>query len=210
MPDNSVRRRLTVLDLVTLVAASAVGLGVTRTLWDFFLGEYFYRPISGWTTVAVFARAPETVLVLIPLATTWTFTLPLLRLRRPRPPLRRLPLQPGTAAWGAAILVLAVTQLGFLSKCAVEVFVTGATDFAVRSFSDFFLIEITPSTGLIACAILTAWMMLAVTGLGRPERSWIDRMGRVLGVLWIATAACQWWYNVTAFLPVDWQILGQQ
>jgi hypothetical protein len=40
--------------------------------------------------------------------------------------------------------------------------------------------------GCIACAILGAWLTLILTGCGRPERSWIDRFGRVVGFSWIA------------------------
>src|SRR4051812_23732853 len=94
-------RRLTILDAVALVAATAIGFGFTRALWDALRGDYFYKPMSGWTLAATLAKAPLSVLVLIPLLLTWTFTLVLLRVLQPRPSLRRLPLQPGLAACGA-------------------------------------------------------------------------------------------------------------
>jgi hypothetical protein len=37
-------------------------------------------------------------------------------------------------------------------------------------------------TGL---AVAAAWMALLLTGRWRAEPSWIDRAGRILGVLWI-------------------------
>jgi hypothetical protein len=33
-----------------------------------------------------------------------------------------------------------------------------------------------------------AWIALALAGRWRPERSWIDRLGRAIGVFWIAAA----------------------
>jgi hypothetical protein len=202
-------RRLTILDAVALVAATALGFAFTHALWDALLREYFYEPQSGWTVGAALAKAPLSLLVLIPLLMAWTFTLVPLRLLQPRPPLRRLLRQPGLAASGAAILAMAVTHLGFLAQCAVGLIVMGEfTAISASSASDYFFIQIAPSTVPIACAILTAWMILAITRMGRPEPSWIDRTGQILGVLWIATAVCQWWYGVTGELAVPWNIAG--
>src|SRR5262249_30562253 len=157
--------------------------------------EYFYQPRSGWTLAATLAKAPLSLLVLIPLLVTWTFTIVLLRCLQPRPHLRRLPRQPGLAACGATILALGVTHLGFLAQCAVGLIVMGQV-LAIpwTSAPDYFFLQIAPSTVPIACAILAAWLILAVTGMRRPEPTWIDRTGRILGVLWIAAAICQWWF----------------
>ena len=35
-------------------------------------------------------------------------------------------------------------------------------------------------------AVAAAWMVQALAGRWRPERSWVDRLGRVLGAYWIA------------------------
>ena len=40
-----------------------------------------------------------------------------------------------------------------------------------------------------APAVAGAWLVLVVSGRWRPERGWIDRFGRVLGVLWLALEA---------------------
>ena len=36
--------------------------------------------------------------------------------------------------------------------------------------------------------VATGWLVLALAGMWRPEPHWIDRAGRVVGVLWIALA----------------------
>jgi hypothetical protein len=206
---HSVQRCLTLLDAMILVAATAVGLSLTGLLWDSMLGEYFYRPVSGWTSKAILAKAPLTVLLFLPLLTAWSFALLLLRLRRPRPRLNRLALQPGTAACGAAILVIAMTHVGLLARWVVEVIVMGEVMFhRADSLDDYFFIQFAPSTTSIACSVAAAWVLLAAVQLGRPEPSWIDRTGLVLGVMWIAAALCQWWYDVSGGLAVDWHIGG--
>jgi hypothetical protein len=40
---------------------------------------------------------------------------------------------------------------------------------------------------IIGLAVLTSWTTLLVGCRWRAERSWIDRIGRMLGVYWIAT-----------------------
>jgi hypothetical protein len=42
-----------------------------------------------------------------------------------------------------------------------------------------------PTTGQIGFGVLIAWTTLALAGCWRPEPNWIDRSGRVLGVVWI-------------------------
>ncbi len=36
--------------------------------------------------------------------------------------------------------------------------------------------------------VAAAWIALAFNGRWRPERSWIDRLGRGLGVFWLGSA----------------------
>jgi hypothetical protein len=42
-----------------------------------------------------------------------------------------------------------------------------------------------PATGQIGFGVLIAWTTLALARCWQPEPSWIDRSGRVLGVVWI-------------------------
>ena len=36
--------------------------------------------------------------------------------------------------------------------------------------------------------VAAIWLVLVLSGRWRTERSWIDRLGRLLGVVWIAAA----------------------
>ena len=45
------------------------------------------------------------------------------------------------------------------------------------------------TTPLIGSAILSSWLTLRLMGAWNPEPSWRDRLGRAMGVMWIALGA---------------------
>jgi hypothetical protein len=93
----------------------------------------------------------------------------ILRLRRPRAPLRSLIHQPGFAACAAPFaFFLAALPLALLAPSGLAGQV----------------IEIGGQVLLIAAAPL-AWVSLIATHRWGPEPSWIDRLGRILGALWM-------------------------
>lgn len=89
----------------------------------------------------------------------------LLRLRRPRPSDRVLVLQPGPLAYLAAPVGVALL-VGF------------GNDLSPRPRTALFLSR--PAGSLVA-----AWTLLLMARRFRPEHSWIDRLGRLLGATWI-------------------------
>lgn len=91
-----------------------------------------------------------------------------LRFRRLRPPFRPLACRPGTLACASATLA----WLGLI-------YLTQVT----RFFQSF------PLVG--GSSIVAAWVALGWLGLWRlrgwqPEPSWLDRLGRALGIAWLA------------------------
>jgi hypothetical protein len=91
----------------------------------------------------------------------------IVRLRRPRPALRSLLCQPGFVACAAPVVIVLATLplvLFPLSGLAGQV------------------IEIGVQVLLVVAAPL-AWVYLIATRRWHPEPIWIDRLGRVLGVL---------------------------
>jgi hypothetical protein len=46
---------------------------------------------------------------------------------------------------------------------------------------------------LLSGAVAVAWLALAVTGRWHPERSWIDRLGRALGLGWLVIFLLSIW-----------------
>jgi hypothetical protein len=85
----------------------------------------------------------------------------LMRLRRPRPPLRRLATEPGAVACAAVLLGL---LQGSLRGIWLE---TRPILFAPPW-------------------VAVAWAVLWLSGRWRPGRDWIDRLGQVVGFGWFA------------------------
>jgi len=98
-----------------------------------------------------------------------------IRLLGPRPRFRRLARQPGIIAALAAALALTLAGIPFgllfwLDESPYEIFL---------------LLAVATYPGL---AVLVAWMTLLVGRRWRAEPSWVDRLGRTLGVFWILAA----------------------
>lgn len=112
-----------------------------------------------WAASGVF----ELLLVLVLPAAP---TLLVMRLRRPRPPLRGLAGQPGFAACVAV--------------CSALVVAAGLALYWIDLLSPPALMA------LPGLAVAFAWLALALAGRWRPEPGWIDPAGRGVGWLWIA------------------------
>ncbi len=93
----------------------------------------------------------------------------ILRIRRPRPTLRALIRQPGFAACAAPVaFVLVSLPLAFFAPSGLAGQV----------------IEIGGQV-LAALAAPLAWVVLIAARRWNPEPSWVDRLGRILGALWM-------------------------
>jgi hypothetical protein len=104
-----------------------------------------------------------------------------IRLLRPRPGLRRLVRQPGFAACCAIAAVLA---LGFIEGLMWVLFRDVQKGWGnVWPFQQLWAIAI-EIRGIFAVA--GVWLLLAFTGRWRAEKSWVDRLGRALGAVWVA------------------------
>lgn len=93
----------------------------------------------------------------------------LMRLRRPRPPWSDLRRQPGFLACALlslflAMLFLEMLPLSFLGPPPRRLFMT--------------------VPWLVSASVPIAWVVLALRGSWKPEPHWLDRLGRVVGVVW--------------------------
>jgi hypothetical protein len=153
------RRRFNLADGLIVTAATAATLALLRDLPEEWPSYVF---IGG--TLRLYREAPLAVrmamkatYVLIP----WTVAIFLMRLRHPRPPLRRLVLQPGMAAWGAVTLwlgfkaLLLVLMLGVPQKWPLVRAYLG-DGVAIASWA--------------APAVAGAWLLLVLSGRWRPDR----------------------------------------
>jgi hypothetical protein len=175
------RRRFRLLDAMILIAATGVACGLMLGIERVTQGQV------SWSTVSELASGAQgqleawklvvttvflVVLLAMPFAAMWTLAIIPLRFTGPRPRFRRLARQPGiNAAFSACVaLVLAGVEAG------VTLWLDG------NEFTYFFLLAIPTYPAL---AVLIAWMTLLVGGRWRAEPSWVDRLGRALGVYWI-------------------------
>lgn len=139
-----------------------------------------FTPVSFWSVVS---QAAKLVLLLIPILVLGSLTLTLMRLQPPRPPWRRLAQQPGSVA--CVVASLASIAVGLL---VVMTHLFAGRGFAVASkhiAGDLKPEGLTVVAPLIGMAILMTWIVLGAKRRWRPEPSWIDRLGRVLGAGWI-------------------------
>ena len=113
-----------------------------------------------------------------PLAVALSLAMWILRLRQPRPSVRRLLRQPGMVATSATVIGISI----FLVKALLTQYYhlqTSSTPM-LPSYSLWFVRL--PWNGEIVAVV---WLLLWASGAWRNEPSWIDRAGRVLGIYWI-------------------------
>jgi hypothetical protein len=161
-------RRLTLFDLMILVAATGVGLGMAR------LYEINYQAPSHYRFLDWLRGPPSCT------ATAIAIALIGLRLRRPRPRAIRLLQQPGFTAC-LAVLLGAVLGIVFHSAhLAARIIVQGSRGYPIFNYFWHGVILHIP------LAVVGIWLTLMASRRWRAEPSWIDRLGRLIGFYWFA------------------------
>ncbi len=101
-----VRRKFTLIDAMVLIAATGIALVPTRNLY-IWISPGSLLEIRNSDDLWNFGRGVH--LILIPLVLTWATALWVLRLRQPRPRLRRVFRQPGMASCTAILCYVLFT-----------------------------------------------------------------------------------------------------
>jgi hypothetical protein len=166
-----IRRRFSLSDAMILVAATAMGLGGILTYSpDYYTWSYAPIPPSPWLAWSSVVLAHWAFYV-SPLPAAWTLAALVLGLRSPRPPLHRLMRQPGAVAGSAATMLILIGVVHYLLDLHNPSW--HEIPFEYTSFS-------------VGSGVGAAWLTLALSRRWSPEPSWVDRLGRGLGVYWIA------------------------
>ena len=162
-------RRFTILDAMVLMIGLAIGLA--WVIADIrFLEQYRWTKSGGLLLTWVDDRLP----LLIAPVTIAVFAL---RLTPPRPSRRRLCREPGFVACGAVTFILVATAVVSLLFGALR----GAElAWNLRFYRTYWMVGVGPS-------VVAAWLLLIVSRRWRSVRTWVDRLGRGLGWLWIIT-----------------------
>jgi hypothetical protein len=177
MPRQS-NRRFLISDAMILIAATAVGIALTRAVLPGF--EAFSSGFGGAPSMRRYFLIEYALNAILPPVVSLTIAVLFLRLRQPRPRLRRVFLQPGAAACATATLAFMVAIVLIMSLWAA-----GST--LVHTYNVFV------ASGQIASyTIMGGWLVLILSGRWRPDRSWIDRAGIAIGAIWIGITVVEW------------------
>jgi hypothetical protein len=180
-------KRLNLIDAMVLVAATATGFALGRMVVSEAYGGrvHFINDL-----VAVYA---------ISVALTWSLAILALNLTRYLATRRELACRPGFSAVVAIVIerasetiyyaiVEGIGPSGNLSMWLLERF------WHLLSLNVMNVVRSGSSAGVVTAV----WLVTATANCWRPEKSWIDRTGRVLGVFWLL-AAFAYWLSLWAF-----------
>ncbi len=174
-------RKFAISDLMILVAGSALGCGWTRANWQI-AGEKLV--LTTWTTWRT--TWPITIQLPTPLLFSVGVAALACRFISPRPPIEQIARQPGIIALAVLSFVLSIHALILGIEFAYEIFFSGKPVEEVLTRAPFFLPDTTDlfSYQIIGAgpSVLVCWFIQIAIQRWEPERSWIDRTGRVLGV----------------------------
>jgi hypothetical protein len=176
---NSSRRRITLSDVLVLIAATAAALALLRISMSGIRARPMSR--SSGTLIASYISTGQSYAgcFLPPL----TLAILALNFRKPRVSIRRLARGPGFIACAAATTGVVLYSL----VCALQIAV-GKLSLDPASVS-----RITMSFASYALLMVAgAWLSLALGTGWRSETSWVGWAGRVLGIVWICLFLAGW------------------
>jgi hypothetical protein len=203
----SKRSHLTVLDLLVLVAATATGLALTRSLPEHLaIRRHIHvavraseTTITGWgmgERVAVMSPAarpfrtrPSYWLIHLgywtaPCLASWSLAATALEFRRPGRSLRRLARRPGPAAGLALLLAMLAESIRFF-QFSFEHGRSWSVDWAGWGPWAVYWISLPRIAGF---AVAVSWLTLALSGRWMSESGATGWLGRAIGAGWIVLA----------------------
>jgi hypothetical protein len=173
------RRRITLLDLLVLIAATAVGLVLLRVS----MKGMEARPVARYSGALAASYITTIQTYTSCLMAPWSLALLGLNLRQPRASFRRIARGPGFVACVTATAGVAL----YLTVCLAQ-YSRGKLAFGPAAVSRI--------TGTFhnqaALMVAGGWLALALGSRWRAETSWPGRGGLALGVGWIGLFLFGW------------------
>jgi hypothetical protein len=185
--NNNQPSRMRLTDILLLVVVASIGLLPGRLHLFGFLRNL-------WNPSVEHGRAYDVLLYsvqqLIPLLAVWTVGFLVMVVARAPGDARQLRDQPGFVA--CCVASLAILLGGSISMVALRLGPDGSEAVASAYIYRFLMppegngshANFSSETGF---AVLAAWLALLLAGRWRAEPSWVDWLGRTLGLCWIAT-----------------------
>jgi len=168
----STRRRITLLDLVILVAATALGFALLRVCITGLGAQTLSRRAGAGTAGYITTAETYASALLAP----WSLAVLVLSLRGPRPSFQRLARGPGFIASAAATTGVAL----YLTLCLAQ------SAMGKLTLNPGSIWRITDAFALYASLMVAgSWLSLALGARWRMETSWVGWAGRILGIGWI-------------------------
>jgi hypothetical protein len=179
-------RRLSLLDVMILIAATVIGAQSLHVIWSLLNVSHLASPLDKRPFLGVLVRAPHAISAAAPLIAAWTVALPALWICQPRPRFRRLGLQPGIAACTAATSALGISALYRIAEVAASAVSQGQPiSFGDMGIWALICLDLIQKPSGVGIAVAAVWSWLILGRRWRPQPTWIDRLGRALGVYWL-------------------------
>jgi len=180
-PGPTVPRPFRLSDAMVLIAALFAAMawdrgGVLRALASHFSLQASFGAFA--------VQAASIVTLLLPFLVLGRLAVFALRWQQPRPGMREMLQQPGTVACTLASLASVPVALMVMASHILSG-KTMALAWA-RVAEDLKPERLTVVATLVGLAVLIAWIALLARRQRKPEAGWIDRLGRLIGVGWIA------------------------
>lgn len=184
--------RLGLLDLILLVGGCAVGMAESLRVepWLHFGVNNFFGLLNWaagpWDAWFVLGKAQGGLAGVALLFGSWTFVLLVIGYRRPRSLRRRLFRGPGLTA---CLAVSAVIGFGVVAM----ILAVGVQHWSLNSswtspFDPWFVgRNVTTLFATVGAGVAATWFVQAATGSWRAQANAIDRLGRAVGLMWLAT-----------------------
>jgi hypothetical protein len=188
----SERRSFTVLDAMILIAT--VGISIWIGLEKLVpVITTAIQVVDQYRTVRLAIHWARLVLLgpVQPFLGVWTVGLLVLHLKHLRPLYRRLALafEPGFVACCVAVMGMLLAGPTYLINLRRNL--TPGLPMSVKI--QFWLGQaLTCGKAEPGIAVLAAWVTLALCKQWRPRPDWLDRLGRAIGMLWIAMIPINW------------------
>ena len=176
------RRRITLLDVMVLAAATAIGLSSVQIGGPMQVDSakiFTWRVVpgpGGYATKTWIVPYAERVVPFLPCLAAWTGAFLVTRLREPRPRWRRLTVQPGFVAAVAVLAVLAIEAPMLFWGARIDGRFGWSSPDRVAGFVQNGVVLLAHHAGW---AVAVSWLMLAISGRCAPSR-----------VGWTAGGAC--------------------
>jgi hypothetical protein len=170
---SATRRRITLLDLLILIAATGAGLALQRICIRGLEAQTLSRRPGALTISYITASVTYASALLAP----WSLALIILSLRGPRPTFHRLARGPGFIACAAATSGITL----YLTVCLAQSAMGKLTFNAASTW------RITETFAIYASLMVAgSWLTLALGARWRMETNWVGWAGRALGIGWIS------------------------